>query len=99
MKYTQWDGDSQIARLETCWILEWRLWFIIRNRGRFQTWWTDDIKKLQGTNWIQTAQNQKKLTKLGVTLSNAGGISVFALCIINSSKVYQIKRAIQHVNA
>ena len=59
----KWEWAGHVARKHNSWrkiILEWRPWDQTRPRGRPQMRWKDDIKKVAGSNWIQTAQDRGK---------------------------------------
>ncbi|XP_060530472.1 uncharacterized protein LOC132704478 [Cylas formicarius] len=65
----RWSWAGHIARSKddrwTRRVMEWRPWSSKRSRGRPQTRWTDDIKRLVGDNWMWHAQDRKEWQCLG----------------------------------
>ncbi|CAH2269528.1 jg19076 [Pararge aegeria aegeria] len=58
-------------------VLEWQTRTGKRSVGRPPTRWTDDIKRVAGSRWIQAAQNGGVWNALQKTMSNSGRQSLW----------------------
>ena len=64
----KWNWAGHIGRMTynkwTRRIIEWRPWENKRSRGRPQTRWSDDIKRLAGHDWMRKTSNREEWQKL-----------------------------------
>ena len=60
----------------------------LRNRGRPPTRWTNDVKRIS-TNWIQAAQNQKKMGIIERVLCSAVDEIGYLMMMMTSSTFLQ----------